>query len=96
MCSSKCGRGCGCCPSILAKLGAGAGGFWARNLENINDALNDSNTALKAAILDTKQICLDVVVKLPLQKKINLIEVRVAFFQILAIFFFDCFEMCTI
>lgn len=75
-------RLCGCCPSILAKLGAaGAGGFWARYyLENINDALNDSNTVLTAAILDTKQICLDVVVKLPLQKKINLIEVRVAFF----------------
>lgn len=61
-------RLCGCCPSILAKFGAG--GFWARYyLENINDALNDSNTALTAAILDTKQICLDVVVKLPLQRK---------------------------
>lgn len=91
-------RLCGCCPSILAKLGAaGAGGFWARYyLENINDALNDSNTALAAAILDTKQICLDVVVKLPLQKKSKLNRSTSSlFFEILAIFF-DCFEMCTI
>lgn len=76
-------RLCGCCPSILAKLGAaGAGGFWARYyLENINDALNDSNnTALTAAILDTKQICLDVVVKLPLQKKNKLNRSTSSFF----------------